>query len=189
MPEDLDLFASVFAKTAAGQQEIQSRALGLPPIVRRILVLVDGQRSGKDLAPFATGSDILSIMEQLIAQGCVEVKERIQVALAPAAGPAATDTSPAAGGVGAGADGYLASLPDAATRTAADAEMARNFMINTVNTVFGQNMRLTLIQSIFEAKGTEGLRKAYLSWAESMASSRIGEKRLPELREKLSKVL
>lgn len=196
MPLALDLHNTVFIKTPAGQAEIQTRALGLPPMVRRILVLVDGHRKGKDLAAFTNGADITPILEQLLETGCVAAENngkplaadtaeapsvaQPEVVSAPAVTPDKVETA---------TDEFLLSLPDPSMRSSADGEMARNFMINTVNTVFGQNMRLTLIQTIFEAQGTAGLRLAYLKWAESLAASRIGEKRLPELRAKLAKVL
>ena len=51
MPDaKIDLNLSVCAKTALGSLEIQSRALGLLPMARRLLILIDGKRSGKELA-------------------------------------------------------------------------------------------------------------------------------------------
>ena len=45
MPDPLfDSSRALFAKTAMGQQEIQSRALRLSPITRRLLILIDGKR-------------------------------------------------------------------------------------------------------------------------------------------------
>jgi hypothetical protein len=173
----LDLAATTFAKTATGVQEIQSRALGLPPLTRRLLVLVDGKRSGKELAAFVAGHDLADLLGQLLAQGCIE-------ALAPArpAAPAPKVLAPE------GAE-MLSGLPQAAMRSAKETEMARNFMTNTVNTMFGQNMRLTLIESIHAARTAEDLRRVYPAWAETMASIGVGAKRLPELRQKLFQVL
>jgi hypothetical protein len=67
--------------------------------------------------------------------------------------------------------------------------MARNFMTNTINTMFGQNMRLTLIEAIFTARTADDLRRVYPVWAETMASIGVGAKRQPELRLKLFQVL
>lgn len=173
----LDPAASIFAKTAAGVQEIQTRALGLPPLTRRMLVLVDGKRSGRELAAFVAGHDVADILGQLLAQGCIE-------ALA-AAGPVAVAPKAAAPG----AESVLSSLPQADTRSAKEIEMARNFMTNTVNTMFGQNMRLTLIESIFAAQTADDLRRVYPVWADTMASIGVGARRLPELRQKLFQVL
>ncbi|MCI4441460.1 MAG: hypothetical protein JHC36_09665 [Tibeticola sp.] len=67
--------------------------------------------------------------------------------------------------------------------------MARNFMMNTVNTIFQPNTRLSLLEAIFACKTVEEVRRVYPRWAETIASSTIGAKRLPEFREKLFKVL
>lgn len=176
----LDLIRAVFAKTALGQQEIQSRALGLGPLPRRLLVLVDGKRSGQELAVFAAGQDIEALLTQLMENGCIEAQAPIEAMAAPEAAAAATLPAPGAG---------VAKLPPAESRSPKDIEMARNFMTNTTNTVFAQNTRLTLLEALLACKTSQDLRRVYPSWAETMSSSLIGSKRLPEFREKLFKVL
>jgi hypothetical protein len=191
MTETLDLTAAIFSKTPVGQQEIQSRALGLAPLVRRILVLVDGKRSGRDLSAFVSGSDdIEQILGALLSQGCVaaEVPSKAAVPAAKAAAPAAPAVSAASETAAPAADALLG-LPAAETRTAKDNDMARNFMINSINSIIGQQMRVSLIHDIFHAGSTEALRTVYHAWAASMAGHGMGSKRLPELREKLFKVL
>ncbi|MDR7149747.1 hypothetical protein J2W49_001702 [Hydrogenophaga palleronii] len=178
MSEAIDLIAASFAKTETGQQEIQKRSLGLAPLVRRLLVLVDGQRTGKDLAVFVAGNEVEPILQELVDKGCVEAK----AAPAPVAPPPAAQEAPSA-------NNGLAVLPDAATRSPAENDMARNFMVNTVNTIFGQHSRLTLIETISRSKTTDELRMAYLSWLQAMEGDRTGKKRLPDLQEKLFKVL
>lgn len=176
MSQTIDLFSASFAKTETGQREIQSRSLGLAPLVRRLLVLIDGHKTGHDLAAFAAGSDVEPLLQELLEKGCVEARERSRPARAATLPPES-------------AKGGTAALPDATTRTPAENEMARNFMVNTVNTIFGQQHRLTLIETISRAKGTDELRQAYLSWLQAMGENRTGTKRLPELQEKLFKVL
>jgi hypothetical protein len=191
MTETLDLTAAIFSKTPVGQQEIQSRALGLAPLVRRILVLVDGKRSGRDLSAFVSGSDdIEQILGALLSQGCVaaEVPSKAAVPAAKAAAPAASAASAASETAAPAADALLG-LPAAETRTAKENDMARNFMINSINSIIGQQMRVSLIHDIFHAGSTEALRTVYHAWAASMAGHGMGSKRLPELREKLFKVL
>lgn len=180
----LDLTNTTFSKTAAGLHEIQTRALGLPPMARRLLVLVDGKRSGQELGAFVAGHDVAELLDQLLAQGCIDARasepSAISATSAPAKPAAPTPPDDAA---------QLAGLPLAASRSAKDVEMARNFMTNTINTMFGQNMRLTLIESIFKCRSAEELRQVYPLWAGTMASIGIGAKRLPELRQKLFQVL
>lgn len=192
MPETIDLNATVFAKTAVGQEEIQSRTLGLSLLVRRALVLVDGKRSGAELSVFLVGKgDVESVLAELLDKGCIEAVARVGKApstATPAAAPAPAngDTAPVdIADTGPEIDG----LPPAAGRSAKDNEMARHFMINSVNAIIGQNTRVSLVTSIFEAQGTDGLRKVYRAWEASMAGHGTGARRLPELREKLFKVL
>lgn len=185
MSETLDLRAAVFSKTPVGQQEIQSRELGLSPMVRRILVLIDGKRSGHELATFvAGGDDIANILQTLLEKGCVQAQ-----AGAKASAGLATLASASAALAAPSGSKELAGLPAAEMRTVKENEMARNFMVNSVNSIIGQNMRITLIQDISLAASTEQLRTVYHAWAASMADHSMGAKRLPELREKLFKVL
>ena len=185
MSETLDLHAAVFSKTPVGQHEIQSRELGLSPMVRRILVLIDGKRSGHELATFVSGDDgIAPILQTLLEKGCVQVQAG---AKAPS-GSAMLASAPASSAVSPESR-ELAGLPAAEMRTAKENEMARNFMINSVNSIIGQTMRISLVHDIFHAATTEQLRTVYHAWAASMSDHSMGAKRLPELREKLFKVL
>lgn len=193
MPETIDLNQAVFGKTALGQQEIQSRSLNLSPLVRRVLVLVDGKRSGAELSVFLVGKgDIEAVLAQLLDIGCIEVlasPARPARAAAAPASPARTDASDAASAGPASVPAPLDGLPPAESRSAKDNEMARNFMINSVNGIIGQHTRLSLVESIFHAQGTEGLRSVYPAWVATMRDHAVASRRLPELKEKLFKVL
>lgn len=197
MSDTPDLALAVFAKTPLGQQEIQSRSLGLAPLVRRILVLVDGKRSFPDLAALLPeGSDVGQILQELLEQGCVEVMSRLKAPAASAAtGAAVSAPTPLAAEAKAAtpstdtAANPLNGLPPASSRTLKDNDMARNFMINSINAIIGQNMRISLIHDIFHADTTEKLREVYTAWESSLANTGMGAKRLPELRGKLFKVL
>jgi hypothetical protein len=191
MPETIDLSATVFAKTAVGQAEIQSRTLGLSLLVRRALVLVDGKRSGAELSVFLVGKgDVELVLAELLERGCIEPVGRVGKAAAAVAVPdAVAPPDPAETAAPPDEAVAIPGLPPADSRSAKENEMARNFMINSINSIIGQNMRVTLVTDIFHAKGTDGLRKIYRAWEASMADHGIGARRLPELREKLFKVL
>lgn len=184
MPDTLDLSSAVFTKTEIGQQEIQTRSLGLPPLVRRILVLADGKKSGGQLAAFLPSADAIhSVLEQLLSLGCLSAEAGSKAPSRPAADPVkanALSTAPSAD---------IPGLPPAEMRSTKDNEMARNFMINSINSIIGQQMRISLITDIAGAKTTEDLRTVYRAWEASMADHGMGKKRLPELKEKLFKVL
>ncbi|MFT5934926.1 MAG: hypothetical protein ACI83N_000301 [Hydrogenophaga sp.] len=183
MPDTSDLSSAVFAKTEIGQQEIQTRSLGLSPLVRRILVLADGKKNGGELAAFLPSADgIQAVLEQLLSLDCLRAE----------GGSQAASQSATAANADAASESFFTDvpgLPPTELRSAKDNEMARNFMINSINSIIGQQMRISLITDIAGAKGTEGLRSVYIAWQASMAEHGIGKKRLPELTEKLFKVL
>lgn len=169
----------IFAKTAGGQLEIQARALGLAPMARRVLVLVDGRRSGQDLSAFVPADGIADCLSELLAQRCITEVARTPGVPAPA--PEHPQQHPP--------ENALDGLPLSATRSAHDLEKARNFMTNTVNNLFGHHNRITLIESIFSCKSSAALRDVYPAWENAVSSIGSGKKRLPELREKLFTVL
>lgn len=184
-----DLLSAIFVKTALGQSEIQDRQLGLAPLVRRVLVLVDGKRSGADLSVFLVGKgEIEVLLGELLDRACIEIVA--QAAPAPRKAPA-TVAEPEAppGGPLSGFGAEIEGLPPAETRTAKDNDMARHFMINSVNAIIGHNMRISLVHDIFHAQSTEDLRRVHHAWVSSMSSHSVGARRLPELKEKLYKVL
>lgn len=187
MPDSTtDFRSAVFSKTAAGQHEIASRALGLSPLARRLLVLIDGRRTGQDLAPFVAGHDLAQFLDELLGHGCVEATLPLASVSGPtAAVPATVNAQP----LSAASTDWLAVLPPAETRTPKDLDMARNFMTNTVNNIFGHHNRISLIESIYNSKTSSELRDVYHAWASALETNSIGHKRLPELREKLFVVL
>ena len=189
MPVSQDLTSAIYAKTESGQQEIQSRSRGLAPLVRRILVMVDGKRSQAELAALLPEStDVADILRELLEQGCVHEATPAKAQPAAVDMPAQSGLAPASG-VSADPPKIISGLPPAADRTAKDNDMARHFMINSVNAIIGQNMRISLVHDIFHADTTEKLREVYFAWEASMSNHGMGSRRLPELRGKLFKVL
>jgi hypothetical protein len=179
----INLITAIFAKTAVGLQEVQSRRLGLAPLPRRLLILVDGKRSGKELAVFVEGHNPGELLRHLLDNGCIEAVQ----ATAPADPRAAAEQGHAADTQA--DEATLAKLPEASTRTSKEVEMARNFMMNTINAVFQQNTRLTLMKSIAACRSAEEIRSIYPKWADNMRASAEGAKRLPEFHAKLFAVL
>lgn len=173
------LLRGTFIKTAAGQQEIRARALGLSALARRILILVDGQRTGRDLGVFAAGDDITVLLTELLRLDCIAVVAGL------AADAAVISQTP----LNEPMQDDLVGLPAAQTRTAKDVEMARNFMTNTVNTLFGHHNRISLIESIHRCQSADELRKVFPAWKQALESNSSGKKRLPEMIEKLFVVL
>jgi hypothetical protein len=180
----MDLDHAIFAKTETGQREIKTRELGLPPLVRRLLILIDGKRTGRELAPMLMGQSLDQLLAELIDKECVSLAEVVVPPSATVARPNAL-VSPQ----DAGANAALAALPPADSRSDKNLEMARNFMTNTVNMEFGANMRLSLIEAIANCSTPTELRQVYPTWYNTMNSSKSGAKELPKLVEKLFRVL
>ncbi len=180
---DSDVILAAYAKTAMGQLEVQTRSLGLVPSLRRVLILVDGKRGGHALAELIPGQDIVAILRQLMDTGCIE--SLASPLPLPLVMPAvlADETAPE------DAMALLSGLPPADLRGPQELDKARHFMINTINSTFGQNMRLTLLESIAACQSTDDLRRAYPLWLEAMESTRASAKRAPEFRKMLFEVL
>jgi hypothetical protein len=183
----MDLDNAIFAKTETGQREVKTRELGLLPLARRLLILIDGKRTGKELAPMLMGQSLDQLLADLIDKECVSLvalAEVVAPANAAVARPIAPDNP-----LDASANAALAALPPADSRSDKNREMARNFMTNTLNAEFGMNMRLSLIEAIANCSTSEALRQIYPTWHSTMSSSRNGAKELPKLVEKLFHVL
>lgn len=188
MPDaNSDLNLSVYAKTALGLQEIQSRTLGLELMARRLLILMDGKRSGGELATMIAGQDLASLVGQLLDKQCIELVSTKPTPIPPKSAPSSQSSDAVKPPVT--VDSQLKALPDAQSRSAKEVESARNFMINTVNTIYQPNTRLSLLESILACKDANDTRAVYFQWRESIGNSTIGLKRLPKFEEDLFKVL
>ena len=175
--------SSSFVKTDVGQREVQTRSLRLGPLVRRVLILVDGRRTGQELSSFSGGGDIASLLAELLRLECIAA-----VDAGAASGASVASALPDASAA-APVEDDLARLPPAQTRGPKDVEMARNFMTNTVNTIFGHHNRISLIESIHLCQSAEDLRKVFPAWKHALEGKASAKKRLPELQSKLFAVL
>lgn len=198
----LSLSSSIFAKTDLGREEIQHRSLRLAPLLRRLLLLVDGERDIAQLTPFVAGQDVAAMLHELTELGCVQAVAAAAspAVAAPAAGaagaatadlrdrPGAARTEPTLAGASSGPT-LPADLADPASRTPAQVEMARNFMINTINALLEPNTRLTLVKKIFDSADAAALREHYPQWDAAISSSWSGARRITELRKQLFAVL
>ncbi|MBD3893403.1 hypothetical protein [Hydrogenophaga sp.] len=172
------LLAAIYAKTALGQQEIQSRSLGLLPLARRVLVLVDGKRSGHDLSAFVSDHNVAPLLSELLARGCIDVLDSAAPAAASAAAKPKTPEKD-----------DLAGLPAPDSRSAQELEMARSLMANALDYVFDHYGHSAQIESINACRSHSELRALYPSWTQAMDSHAIGKKILPGIRVKLLAVL
>ncbi len=167
----------VFTKTQKGQDEITSRAGGLTPRQRRVLIFVDGKRTIEELHSMLQADDLthtLGMLEEdgYIAVGALTTPQGKTVAAPPTPLPSATAFSP---------------LPDSPDPLRL--QQARNFMTNTLNTFVGSLGASSLLDRIGEAEGHEGLRALYDEWYHAMVMSREGKREAEVLRTKLLQVI
>lgn len=86
--------ATVYRKTDKGQSEIETRAHRLVPRLRTALILVDGKRSGDDLAGLIA-NEPAQTLQTLLEQGFIEAFEVAPARSASAPKPPPAEAPPA----------------------------------------------------------------------------------------------
>lgn len=64
--------ATIYRKTDKGKQEVAGNAFGLEKHVRRLLILVDGQRDAAELSVYVRAGEFENTLDLLIAEGFIE---------------------------------------------------------------------------------------------------------------------
>jgi len=166
----------VFKKTPKGQEEIQERQGGLNPRIRRLLILIDGQRSVDDLRQMVVMDDLTHALGQLEEAGYIDVEGVTgdDNASSSEALPIPPVTS------------FRELPPDPKTK---ELEMARHFMINTLKTFCGSHVHMSLMHDIFDASDHTQLRDHFGRWFRAIMETRQGSRRADELRIQLLAVI
>jgi hypothetical protein len=168
--------AAVFAKTQKGHDEIATKAGGLTPRVRRVLIFVDGKRSVDELRGMLQSDDLQHTLGMLEEEGYIAVSSVL--------GPPGTVSAPATPLPPVTA---FRELP--ATGDALRLQQARNFMMNTVNAFVGSLGTSSLLDRLESAPGHEGLRALFDEWYHAIVMTREGRREAEGLRAKLLDVL
>ncbi len=84
---------ALFQKTPAGSNEIKDRTFKLTPRTRQILILIDGQRTLKDLLKVAGREEILGHLQLLAQNKLIERLDTVEHVL-PASSPEAALAPP-----------------------------------------------------------------------------------------------
>ena len=166
----------VFAKTPKGQAEIATKAGGLTPRQRRVLIMVDGKRSVDELREMLLTDDLQHTLGLLEETGLIEVGS-----VTDAAG---TASEPQAQMPPITAFGELPGSPDPLRL-----QQARNFMTNTLNAFVGALGHSSLLDRIEKAAGHSELRAHYDEWYHAIVMSREGKRQAESLRAKLLLVI
>lgn len=169
--------AAIFAKTKKGQEEITRRGGDLSARVRRVLIIIDGERTVEDLRGLVAADDLTHTLGVLEEEGYIEL-----VAKREASGPTVTLPKTLV-------MPSLTAFRDLEQTGADSLIKARNFMSNTVNVFVGMVGTSTLIDHIQEAKSHVELRALFDDWYHAIVSSRDGRREAESLREKLLEVI
>ncbi|BCL75922.1 hypothetical protein JHS3_16580 [Jeongeupia sp. HS-3] len=79
------MLQTVYAKTTQGQAEIDTRRLGLSARARRLLILIDGQRTLADIATVLGHADLAPLLAELKTHRCIDAPDRPAVVTDPIA--------------------------------------------------------------------------------------------------------
>jgi hypothetical protein len=162
-----------FAKTPKGHDEITTKAGGLSPRVRRVLIFVDGKRTVDDLRGMLQSDDLQHTLGMLEEEGYIELASVTNAAGKPAA-PLASITA-------------FGELP--ADHDPVRLQKARNFMNNTLNAFVGALGNSSLLDRIEKASSHIELRTMYDEWYHAIVMSREGKREAESLRTKLLAVI
>jgi hypothetical protein len=171
-----------YAKAEKGFAEIESRAFGLSPKLRRVLILIDGKRTLESLRTMLGLDGLEKLLDDLTSQGFIKKIDAAGEAPTSAAQSAVGEAEPTA----LPADAF-AGLPE--SRSDAEIEKAKNFMINTLVHFHGQYTKLDVMRAVKACDSAAQLREHYADWVRCMHESRQAEKRLPELTKQLLAVI
>lgn len=167
---------AVFAKTPKGYEEIDTKAGGLTPRQRRVLIMVDGKRTVDDLRAMLQADDLQHTLGLLEEDGFIQITALINGSVNKLPPDASLPSITA-----------FTDLPEA--HDPLRQEQARNFMMNTLNVFVGSLGASSLIERIENARGHEGLRNLYDEWYHAIIMSREGKREAEVLRGKLLKVI
>lgn len=166
----------IFAKTPRGQDEITSRAGGLSPRVRRVLIFVDGKRTVDELRGMLQSDDLQHTLGVLEESGYIELLSVID--------PQGKAQRPSTPLPALNAFRPLPSIPDPLEQ-----QQAKNFMLNTLSTYVGRVGTSSLLDRIEAVEDAAGLRELFDEWYHTIVMSRDGRREAEGLRSRLLKVL
>jgi hypothetical protein len=168
----------VFVKTQKGHDEIATKAGGLSPRVRRVLIFVDGKRSVEELRTMLLADDLQHTLGMLEEEGYIEFHDLSGVAPAASQAPL-PERLPSITAFG--------DLP--AELDPVRLQMARNFMTNTLNAFVGSLGTSSLLERIDKSGSHQDLRDLYDEWYHAIVMSRDGKREAESLRTKLLNVI
>ncbi|MDX9989724.1 hypothetical protein [Thiothrix unzii] len=178
---------AIFGKTPKGIQEVETKANGLSMIERWVLISVDGKRTFEDLKALPRVNDLNAVLTLLETGGYIRKVGSSSASVTNAAANTATPTTPNTANAASGSATRFRELP--ARFDPATFNMAKNFMVNTLNAFKGFYGATSLVRSIDHCQTHEELRALFDAWHESISGTRQWQKQGADLQKKLLDVI
>jgi hypothetical protein len=166
----------IFVKTKKGIAEIEHHSSDLTLRVRRVLIQIDGKRSVDEINEMGLADDLSQVIAKLERDGFITVLEE-------------TKAQPMVAKVADGQPKEFTFRKIPVPVIPKDIEMAKNFMLNTIQNFCGPWAHLTMVTAISASKTHEELRSHFNSWHEAIIETREGRRQADELTASLLKVI
>lgn len=176
----------LFAKTAKGYTEVDTKADGLPLVLRRLLIFVNGKRDLKELATLPRVDDLHKALLELEQGGYIMRVPLDAPPPATFAEAAATPVPAATPSPTPAADGFRP-LPMADNPL--HIQQARNFMVNTLTAFVGSFVVTALVGRLNNARSHAEFRALFPEWVAAIQGSREGRRELDKLKTELLKII
>lgn len=180
------LMDGLFAKTAKGYDEVDTKAGGLPPVLRRLLIFVNGKRTLKELATLPRVDDLKQALLELEQGGYItrvgaETASSPMPVTAPAPAPVAAPLAPPSDSTG------FRPLP--ASANPLQIQQIRNFMANTLTAFVGSFGVTGLVGRLKQAETHAEFRSLFPEWETTIQGTREGRRELDKLKTELLKII
>ncbi len=182
----------VFVKTAKGREEVDTKAGGLAPAMRRVLIYINGSRTINELRQLPRIENIESVLQALQQQGYIEPESQAAHDTVKAAQAAALPVVSSAAQLSRQVTNShygVAFRPLPWRRDPTQLQMTRNFMINTLNVFVGSFAVTALTKRLQDANEHNDLRNLFDEWYEAINTTREGRREADKLRSKLLEII
>jgi hypothetical protein len=173
--------SEILVKTKKGIAEIERLSNDLSLRVRRVLIQIDGKRSVDEIMEMGLADDLRQVIAKLERDGFIAFLEE-------------SDAKPIISKVEV-ANVEIRQPKEFTFRTipvpvkVKDIEMAKNFMLNTIQNFCGPWAHLSIVKSISASSTHEELRSYFNPWREAVFETREGRRQEEELTASLLKVI
>jgi hypothetical protein len=166
----------IYVKTKKGLAEIEQHKNELTLRIRRVLIQIDGKRSVKEINAVGQADDLGAVIAKLERDGFISFLEE-------------SDNGPIAANIEEGQPLKFTFRNIPIPHNPKDIEMAKNFMVNTIQNFCGPWAHISVVTAISAANTHEDLRKHFVPWFEAIDGTREGRRQAQELTTSLLKVL